>query len=48
MRIVEVNKLSFSDYTQQNNINIRQFSREYFSTTRNIESDILDGTAISS
>jgi len=41
MRIIEINGTSLSSYAMQNDLNARQFSREFLSTTRNLESDIL-------
>ncbi len=41
LRILEINGNLLSNYASRNNLNARQFSREYLSTTRNLESDII-------
>jgi len=48
MRIIEINGTSLSSYAMQNDLNARQFSREFLSTTRNLESDILRWNTLSS
>jgi hypothetical protein len=40
MRIAEVNGVNIESYVSQNNLRAREFSREFLSTTRNLESDI--------
>lgn len=48
MRISEINTVSLEEYTNQNTLSSRQFSREFLSTTRNLESDIIRGDSIRS
>jgi len=48
MRIVKINGITLEDYTNQNNLKSRQFSREFLSTTRDLKSDIISWERLSS
>lgn len=47
MRIVAVNGQNLDEFRTENGFRPRQFSREYLSTTRNLESDIISWKSIS-